>query len=92
MRILRQRFGVRRYRIDRKRPERRTEENRVAMRKLARALDWLPIQKRRVVHSAVRTTDGSQLPLLADQHDLGMPASNGWRVTRGVSDALVQAR
>ncbi len=84
---------MRRYRIDRKRPQRkRTEGNRVAMRKLARALDWLPIQKRRVVHSAVRTTDGSQLPLPADQHDLGMPAGSGWRVTTGVSDALVQAR
>jgi hypothetical protein len=91
MRILRQRFGVRRYRIGRKRPQRRTEENRVAMRKLARAHDWLSIQKRRVVHSAVRT-DGLQQPILAVPHDLGMPAGNGWRVTRGVSEALVQAR
>jgi hypothetical protein len=91
MRILRQRFGVRRCLIDRKRPQRRTEENRVAMRKLARAHDWLRIQKRRVVHSAVRT-DGLQQPILAVPHDLGMPAGNGWRVTRGVSEALVQAR
>jgi len=91
MRILRQRFGVRRYRIDRKRPQRRTEDNRVAMRKLARDHDWLPIQQRRVAHSAVRT-DGLQQPLPVDQHDLGMPAGNGWRVTTGVSDALVQAR
>jgi hypothetical protein len=82
---------VRRYRIGRKRPQRRTEENRVAMRKLARAHDWLSIQKRRVVHSAVRT-DGLQQPILAVPHDLGMPAGNGWRVTRGVSEALVQAR
>ena len=91
MRILRQRFGVRRCLIDRKRPQRRTQENRVAMRKLARAHDWLRIQKRRVVHSAVRT-DGLQQPILAVQHDLGMPAGNGWRVTRGVSDALVKER
>ena len=90
MRILRQRFGVRRCLIDRKRPERRTEENRVAMRKLAWANDWLRIQKRRVVHSAVRT-DGLQQPILAVKHDLGMPG-NGWPVTRGVSDALVQER
>ena len=91
MRILRQRFGVRRCLIDRKRPQRRTQENRVAMRKLARAHDWLRIQKRRVVHSAVRT-DGLQQPIHAVQHDLGMPAGNGWRVTREVADALVQAR
>ena len=77
MRIFRQRFGVRRYLIDRKRPQWRTQENRVAMRKLARARDWLRIQKRRVVHSAVRT-DGLQQPLLAVQHDPGMPAGNGW--------------
>ena len=60
------------------------------MRKLARAHDWLRIQKRRVVHSAVRT-DGLEQPILAVKHDLGMPG-NGWRVTRGVSDALVQER
>jgi hypothetical protein len=37
------------------------------------------------VHSAVRT-DGLQQPVPAVQHDLDMPAGNGWRVTRGVSD------